>query len=149
MRIEDVTESNLADAAYIHAEAWRESHRGICSEAFIAAHTTERQMQYIRGAIDQGRRFFMLTNDVPVAVVSVEGNVIADLYVHPAHQGRGYGTKMIGHAMSLCDGVPALWVLSTNQAALWLYDWLGFVKSGRSKELKNDLFEIEMIYRKG
>ncbi len=149
MRIEAVTEKNLSEAAAVHAAAWRESHRGICSDAFIAEHTTLRQMNYICNAMDQGRRFFLLTDDEPVAVVSVEGSVIADLYVHPEHQCRGYGTRLLEFAMRQCERQPTLWVLNTNPGAQRLYERLGFVKSGRLKELKNDLFEIEMIYQKG
>ena len=91
----------------------------------------------------------MLTDDVPVAIVSVDGNIIADLYVHPDHQRRGYGTKMLEYAMSKCASYPMLWVLNTNQGALRLYERLGFHKSGKIKELKNGLFEIEMVYKKG
>ena len=105
-------------------------------------------MNYIRNEMQQGRRFFMLTDDVPVAVVSVGGSVIADLYVHPKYQQRGYGTILLQYALSKCEGTPALWVLNTNQAARRLYEWLGFVKSGKIKQLKNDLYEIEMICRK-
>ena len=149
MHVEAVSEDNLVEAATVHAIAWRESHRTICSEAFIAEHTTERQMNYIRNAMDQGRRFFMMTDDVPVAVVSIEGSVIADLYVHPAYQRRGYGTKLLEFAMTKCEENPTLWVLNTNETALRLYERLGFVPSGQIKELKNNLFEIELIYRKG
>ena len=149
MHIEKVSENTLFDAAAVHAAAWRESHREICSEAFIAEHTTQRQMNYILNAMSLGRKFFMLTDIVPVAVVSVEGNVIADLYVHPERQRRGYGTTLLNFALSQCNGLPTLWVLNSNTNAQRLYERVGFVKSGQIKGLKNNLYEVEMIYQKG
>ena len=95
MRIERVSEENILQAAKIHAAAWRESHRSICSDAFIAAHTTERQTEYIRNAMSQGCSFYILTDKEPVAVVSVNCSLIADLYVHPAHQRKATGRSCL------------------------------------------------------
>ena len=48
-----VTEENLEAAARVHALSWRESHKGFCSAEFVAAHTTARQMVYIRGEMER------------------------------------------------------------------------------------------------
>lgn len=144
MIIVPVTEENLLDAAAVHAAAWRESHRAICSPEFVAAHTTERQAGYIRQEMARGKRFFLLAEDGPKAVVSVEGNVIADLYVHPAYQRQGYGSRLLEYAAAQCAGQPTLWVLNTNEGARRLYERARFVPTGRTKRLSDTLYEVEM-----
>lgn len=149
MNIVLVTEENLRQAAAVHAVSWRESHRDICSAEFVAAHTTERQMDYIRREMARGKRFFLLEDEVAVAVVSRQGSVIGDLYVDPSVQGKGYGTALLKFAMAQCQEVPVLWVLSTNERAARLYQRIGFSATGRQKVLSAALREIEMRYVKG
>lgn len=107
-------------------------------------------MDYIRSAIAQGRRFFLMTDDddVPVAVVSVDGNVISDLYVHPDHQRRGYGMRLLIFSITQCEDPPMLWVLNTNEGAQSLYMREGFTATGETKTLSDTLFEIQLIYGK-
>lgn len=140
-----VDESNLFDAAAVHAAAWRESHRTICSAAFVEAHTTERQMAYISSEIIKGKSFFVLTDNVPVAVVSINGNDIADLYVHPSYQHQGYGTKMLQYAIAQCPGQPSLCVLNTNTRAIAFYMRFGFKPTGKRNLLSDTLYEVEML----
>jgi GNAT superfamily N-acetyltransferase len=140
-----VTELNLRTAARIHAEAWRESHRTFCYPAFVEAHTTERQMAYIRKEQARGRAFYLLVLDSPKGIVSVSGSLIENLYVLPGEQRKGYGTMLLRHAERLCAGVPTLWVLSNNAAAQALYRGEGYVLTGRRRDLKDDLGELEMV----
>ena len=49
--IQPVTAAQLMQAAAIHAESWRDSHRGLCSPAFLAQHTPQRQKAYLEAAI--------------------------------------------------------------------------------------------------
>ena len=149
MNIVLVTEENLRQAAAVHAVSWRESHRDICSAEFVAAHTTERQMDYISREMARGKRFFLLEDEVAVAVVSLQGSVIGDLYVDPSMQGKGYGTALLRFAMAQCQEAPVLWVLSTNERAARLYQRIGFSATGRQKVLSAALREIEMRYVKG
>ena len=149
MNIVLVTEENLRQAAAVHAASWRESHRDICSAEFVEAHTTERQMDYIRREMARGKRFFLLEDEVAVAVVSLQGSVIGDLYVDPSMQGKGYGTVLLKFAMAQCSEEPVLWVLSTNERAARLYQRIGFSATGRQKVLSSALREIELKYMKG
>lgn len=106
-------------------------------------------MGYIQGLLDAGKRFFLLRDNAAIAVVAVQESVISDLYVHPEQQRNGYGTLLLSHAIKQCEGIPTLWVLNINRDAKRLYERMGFAESGRIKQLKNNLFEIEMIYQKG
>ena len=149
MKIVLVTEANLRAAAEVHGASWRKSHAGICSDVFIAAHTTERQMGYIRDAMQQGKCFYLLIDDLPVAVVAVADSIISDLYVLPTQQRKGYGTCLLRYAVSQCRNTPALWVLNTNEGARRFYQKEGFDPTGVTKGLSGSLYEIEMVYKEG
>ena len=142
--ITKVTEENLMQAAAVHAEAWRASHASFCSPEFVAAHTAQRQAEYIRGEMAKGKVFWLLADGAPVGVVSVCGSLIENLYVLPAAQGKGYGTRLLRYAQEQCAGVPALWVLSTNERAQRLYLREGFRFTGERKALSASLSELQM-----
>ena len=84
-----VTEENLMDAARVHAAAWRESHRDICTPEFVAAHTARRQADYLRRERAAGKELWLLLSPGPVGIVSTWGDLIENLYVLPERQGLG------------------------------------------------------------
>lgn len=142
---EPVCEENLAQAGEVHAASWQASHRAICSETFVRQHTPERQMEYLRGELDAGKQVWLLKDDqTPVGVVSVNGNLIENLYVHPAYWRRGYGAALLEYAQTQCCAAPVLWILSSNDAARKLYEKHGFAQTGKTKRLNDMLYEIEM-----
>lgn len=142
-RIIAVNQSNLMDAAQVHAASWRESHREICSPEFVAAHTDQRQAAYLQGELEQGKRLFLLIDDGPVGVVSVLEDRIENLYVHPDRWNKGYGTALLRFAEEQCK-TPRLWVLNTNKQARRFYERRGYVLTGREKVLSQTLKELEM-----
>ncbi len=144
MQIVDVTELNIADAGYIHSESWKESHKNFCSAEFVAKHTPEAQTEYLRREMAAGKKFSMLIDEYPVGIVSVHGSLIENLYVLPTEWGKRYGTRLLKYALGLCDNVPTLWVLNTNQRAYDLYLRNDFRETGNRKELKLEMYEIEM-----
>lgn len=144
MVFELITKKNLDTAAEIHAISWRESHKAFCSEEFVKAHTTERQMQYIEQEIERGKQFYMLVDAKAKGIVSVDHNVIENLYVLPSEQRKGYGTKLLHYAEQKCHGTPTLWILSNNDVAKHLYIKHGYSFTGNMKPLKNELQELEM-----
>ncbi len=148
LRILPVGESNLEEAAEVHAVSWRASHAEICTPEFIAVHTTERQREYLRRKLQDGSRFFLLTDNTPVGLVAVTENLIEDLYVLPAYQNRGYGTRLLQHAIGTCSGAPTLWILETNTGAARLYERLGFHPTGRIRRANGPLAEIEFSLQK-
>lgn len=138
-----VDQGNLSLAASIHAEAWRASHCEFCSPEFVAAHTVERQKNYLQNELIAGKQMYMLYTPHPVGIVSIWNNLIENLYVSPAEQNKGYGKQLLDYAVSQCTGIPTLWALSNNPA-IHLYERCGFYASGHQKPLKNSLYEIEM-----
>ncbi len=138
-----VTVSNLNDAAMIHSISWKESHRSFCTPGFIELHTPERQSKYILEKIKNGSAFYMLIDEQPVGIVSVNSSMIEDLYVLPNEQGKGCGTKLVEFAIGKCSQTPTLWILENNIIARKLYLKLGFKETGNIKSAKNKLSEIE------
>lgn len=144
-----VTEENLLQAAAVHAESWRDSHRSFCSPEFVAAHTPQRQAAYLRGELMQGKQLWMLAEAQPVGLVSLWGSLIENLYVLPSEQGKGYGSTLLRFAMAHCAGTPVLWVLSNNLRAQSLYQRHGFRMTGREHPLSGTLAELEMAWTGG
>ena len=140
-----VNDLNLDEAARVHSASWKESHEAFCDEAFVKAHTPERQEKYLADKIENGWRVYMLVleNGEAVGIVSVKEDVIEDLYVLPERQNRGYGSELLKHAINLCDGVPTLWILENNAAAERLYVRMGFRATGRRNVITDGLDEIE------
>jgi len=62
----------------------------------------------------------------------IEGSMIQALFVHPAVHGRGFGTALVQHALTLA---PNAMVDANEQAtnALPFYESRGFVRTGRSE----------------
>ena len=145
-----VTEKNLSDAARIHSVSWQESHRAFCNEAFILKHDEEFQAEYIRKKIADGSRFYMLCDKQPIAVVSIIGGLIEDLYVLPESHNQGYGSALLDYVIILIqkEGItPTLWILENNLGAERLYRRKGFEPSGRLNTITGKLSEKEFLYK--
>lgn len=138
-----VDESNIAQAGAVHAASWRASH-GFCTPEFVAAHTAERQTEFLRREIAAGKDVFLLMDPEPAGIVSVCGDLIENLYVLPEKWNRGYGSRLLEFAAERCTGTPRLWVLNINETAGRLYERRGFRETGARRELKGGLAQIEM-----
>ena len=138
-----VTRQNIHQAAVIHSESWKESHKDLCSAGFLEAHTPARQKSYLEAEMEQGAQIYMLVDQKPVGIISVQGCLIADLYVLPSEQNKGYGTRLLAFAVTKCQGPPSLWVLSSNQRAQKFYERNGFCPTGAVVQHTDTLWELE------
>ena len=143
MMIEPVSAERMMDAAAIHAQSWQDSHRAVCSPEFLALHTPLRQKACLEAAVAAGARLYMLTDGKPVGIVSVRGSCIENLYVLPAEQNKGYGSRLLEFAIGQCGGTPTLWVLSSNLGARRLYERRGFRPTGQVVQHGGGLCEEE------
>lgn len=68
----------------------------------------------------------------PVGFLIMDGEMIDALFVHPDVHGRGFGTALLNHALTLA---PKAVVDASEQAtnALPFYQARGFVRTGRSE----------------
>ena len=144
MRIIQVDHTTIRQAAAVHSISWKASHRAFCTPEFIEKHTPEQQLEYLQNKMNGGAAVYLLADEKPVGIVSVTGSLIEDLYVLPEMQNRGYGTRLLQFAISLCTGVPVLWILENNTGAARLYRRMGFRETGRRNSITNELDEIEM-----
>ena len=53
---------------------------------------------------------------------------------------------LLHYVLKQCHDNPSLWILSNNDRANAFYKKYGFVESGRKKRLRNDLFEVELVF---
>lgn len=139
-----VDDRNIEDAAYIHSESWKESHRDICTPEFIEIHTPERQKEYIGRQQNDGRKFYMLIEDEPLGIVSIKESLIENLYVLPDEQGKSHGSELLEFAVSRCNGTPTLWIISTNTKALRFYRSHGFRPTGKEIRRSSSMTEMEL-----
>lgn len=142
--IKIVTQSDIMQAAIIHSESWKESHREICSPEFIAIHTPERQKCYLESEVAKGAQLYMLIDEKPVGIVSVHGSLIENLYVLPSEQNQGYGTQLLAFAVGKCTGSPSLWILNTNDRAKRFYERHGFKPTGNVVQHTGGMYELEL-----
>ena len=138
--------TNLLQAAEIHSNSWKESHRSFCSPDFVKMHTPKRQYEYLLNKMNCGSRVYMLVEDKPVGIVSVKECLIEDLYILPDKQNMGYGTKLLRFAIKQCTGIPTLWILENNTDAKRLYHKMGFRETGRINAITDKLNEIELSF---
>ncbi len=73
--------------------------------------------------------------DKAVDIVSVTDNLIADLYVLPEQQNKGYDSIHLKHALSCIRGDAFLWILENNINAQRLYLRNGFEATGKINNL--------------
>ncbi len=146
--IKPVTQSNMMQAAIIHSESWKESHRDVCSADFIAIHTADRQKRFLESEIAKGAQFYMLIDEKPVGIVSIHGSLIENLYVLPSEQNKGYGTQLLTFAIEKCEESPCLWIRSTNDGARRLYERNGFQPTGNIVRHAGGMCELELCLRR-
>ena len=142
MTITRVTEERLPQAAAVYREAWRESHRDLCTPEFLERRDCG---AYLEQQMAAGKRLYLLTGEEPVGVISMGDHEIGDLYVLPRAQGRGYGTMLLRFAMEQC-GSARLTVLSSNTRALAWYKRNGFAQTGQRRQLRDGLWEVELEF---
>ena len=147
MKIETVTPENIYLAAYIHCESWKDSHKSFVSQEAIARRTTETQKVYLEKQMSLGKTVYMLTDDIPVGIVSVAGDMIENLYILPERYRQGHGSKLLAFAIEKCTATPTLTVLNNN-SAIEMYRKFGFRETGKIVPLNEKLWEIEMKLEK-
>lgn len=142
--IVEVDEKNLRTAAEIHSVSWKSAHRAFCSDDVLEKHSVENQISYLADGMKNGVRHFMLVDKKPVGIVSVNVNLIENLYILPDEQHKGYGTQLLRFAMEKCNGNPRLFVLENNSKAQAMYRKNGFRPTGKRQPFSDNLSELEM-----
>jgi GNAT superfamily N-acetyltransferase len=130
-------------------------------EATLEPHypTESRHGYSVETLLEQGVAFFVVRRgDVPAGCggVQIYGEEYAELkrmYVRPAHRGLGLAKRLVEHlgGYSLERGVPVL-RLETGiyqEAAIGLYERMGFTRIGPFGEYRDDPLSVFMEKRLG
>ena len=149
--ITEVNGSNIADAAKVYMESWKDSHKHICSSEFVEKHDLKYMIDFLKEKKNQKYDIFInYSNAVPVGIVGINpaDEEICLLYVSPDEQGKGFGTELLDFALSKCMN-PYITVLDTNTKAIEFYSKRGFVPA-KGQPLKNEkkrIFERKYVYQ--
>lgn len=138
MKIIPVTEETFSQAAEVYRTSWRESHKHVCTPEFLEHRDCD---GYLRR---QMTGLFLLTDGEPAGVVRIHEGTLSDLYIHPRMQGKGYGKALLRFALKQ-EGNLKLTVLSNNERAIGFYLHHGFRFTGNDRQLRENLWEREMI----
>ena len=139
MEIVLVNNVNFQDALVVYTASWRKSHKGICSPEFLERRDCAGYLRKKLGSL------YLVWEGTPVGVFCLDGENFGDLYIHPDHQGKGFGTACIRFAAAKSPSLR-LTVLSSNEKAVRLYEKMGFRFTGADIALRNSLYEREMRY---
>ena len=137
MEIIRVSDLDFAMALEVYKKSWQESHREICSPEFLQRRDYAGYLQNKLGSL------YLVFEGDPVGVLCLDGENFGDLYIHPSHQSKGYGTACVKYVMKQKNNLR-LTVLSTNTEAIRLYQKIGFRFTGNDIPLREDLYEREM-----
>ncbi len=126
MKVRRGTRADAARALEIWRDAVDVTHQFLSAEhrADIDAIVAEWLPTADLWLVDDGGR--------PVGFLAMDGKLIDALFVDPAVHGRGFGTALLNHALTLApDAVVDASEQATN--ALPFYEARGFVRTGRSE----------------
>lgn len=79
-------------------DVWFEA--SLIAHPFIGPERLSEQRQLIKEVyLPQAETWVALQGGPPIGFISLLGNVVGGLFIHPAWQGQGIGRKLIDHAI--------------------------------------------------
>jgi GNAT superfamily N-acetyltransferase len=125
MHLRDARPGDAPAIARIHLEA-----RRLAMPEITLAHTDEEVHRWVAAKlVPSGKvRVAVDREDAVIAYAASGDGWLEQLYVDPAHQGRGAGTALLGDARRRCPGGLQLWVFQVNQRARRFYARHGAVQ---------------------
>jgi len=114
-----------ADADAV-ADVWLSSFKA--TYAFPAAHSDEEVRGWIRDELVHGQETFVAVapGGVIVGLMSLDGDDLDQLYVHPDHFDRGIGSRFVDLAKERRPGGIGLYTFQVNERARRFYERRGF-----------------------
>jgi len=143
LELREATADDLGQVVEVFLGCWRGSYAAVLPEALVTGMTDERATATWRRA---------LAADNGVTVVAADGTrllgvtrydasgaegAVHSLYVSPAAQGLGVGTRLLGHAVAdfAARGLTAatLWVFAGNVPSIAFYRSRGWLPDGGTR----------------
>jgi ribosomal protein S18 acetylase RimI-like enzyme len=134
-----------------HADAlvrmWRTSFERALG--VVDPHPIEEQRAYLdEQVVPNNEVLVVLAEAEIVAFLAFTSETIAQLYVHPAHQGKGIGSALLSHAKERSTGRLRLFTFERNAGARRFYERHGFRLVGRGFEETWQLADLEYEWRR-
>jgi L-amino acid N-acyltransferase YncA len=149
IRIRHAAQADAEAIAEIYVETWRSTYAGILPDHVLINMSAERQMIYWTRAIRNDWETILIAEEMDGAVVAVgsagpnrdrtsaHAGEVYTLYVHPDHQERGIGEKLLANLFYeiMAQGINSvvIWVLAPNPARFF-YEAMGGVRAGDRDE---------------
>jgi ribosomal protein S18 acetylase RimI-like enzyme len=156
---------DIEQLAQVHIRCWRETYRGLLSDAFLASVDPAGRLALWRHLLDRpdpaeawvacdggtvvgfaGRRRLPAPGSPEGHQPPASGDLeLWGLYLLASHQGRGLGRQLLTAALG--TDAASLWVAAGNSKAIGFYRRFGFEPDGARDVLADweDLPEIRMV----
>ena len=122
---------------------WREANslaQPFLSEAFVAQVTEDIRNIYLPNV----ETWVAEDNGNPVGFISVIGDEIGGLFLHPSFHGKGFGSALVDHAAGL-HGPLRVEVFEQNAVGRRFYDRYGFLETERYDHAPSGEVIIKMV----
>ncbi|HZX07591.1 GNAT family N-acetyltransferase [Kribbella sp.] len=133
------------------AEVWWRARHADGSQLPPAIHTAEQVAGWFADVLlPDGETWVALDEDRIVAVLTLDGDDLDQLYVAPEAAGRGVGSVLVDLAKDLRPGGLALWTFQTNLRAQSFYRRHGFREVRRTDGSANEerAPDVRMVWGK-
>ena len=108
-------------------------------------HTADEEEAFVRQLIAENQVWVVEVGDEVVAYVAFDNDWLRHLFVHPKHQGRGYGSALLTHALT-DRRERQLWTFEKNALARKFYEDHGWVLVELTDGRGNEWNEPEVRY---
>ncbi len=85
-------------------------------------HTHDEHHAFIAGLIERNEVWMAEDGSSVVGLAALTKNMLTQLYVHPAAQGQGVGSRLLSHVKERSPGGFTLWVFQQNERARCFYE---------------------------
>ncbi|MGO1059594.1 GNAT family N-acetyltransferase [Planococcus sp. FY231025] len=133
---------------YAHeaAKMWRLSKEEAIGQKEI--HSFESHVQFLDEVLPKEYQIHLAFEDKEVVgLVVFYADELNQLYVAPAHQGKGIGKQLLNFAKAHSGGSLFLYTFEVNRNAQRFYEKNGFVEIGRGYENEENLPDIKYEWK--
>jgi GNAT superfamily N-acetyltransferase len=121
------------------AAVWWRSRHAVGSQLPPAIHTEAKVRKWFADVLlPDGQSWVALDDERIVAVLTLDGDDLDQLYVDPDAAGQGVGSTLVELAKDLRPGGLALWTFQSNTRAQAFYRRRGFAEVRRTDGASNE-----------